>query len=155
VEDERNGIEPPVIPSWQDAVAGCEVYLKAQARAGEISEAAVKRYAVSWDQITAALGIEVDDDGRIKPIPLADITKGTVFDFILARREEDRATSTILDDWVACDGVSVHLGHTLVATTEIYSGHLRKDGAMWHYSRDKGLFGSLPPDDVVPKRAVA
>jgi hypothetical protein len=45
------------------------------------------------------------------------------------------------------------MGHTLVATVEIYSGHLEKDGAMWHYNRNPAAFGSLPPDDEAPARA--
>jgi integrase len=33
--------------------------------------------------------------------------------------------------------LSEHLGHALVSTTEIYTGHLRRNGAMWRYSRDR------------------
>jgi hypothetical protein len=101
VEDKRAGKAPPVIRSWQDAVGGCDAHLRAQARAGEISESAVKRYTTSWDQITAALGFELDEHSKARPIPLVSITKATVFDFIIARREEERATSTILNDLTA------------------------------------------------------
>jgi integrase len=57
------------------------------------------------------------------------------------------ACASLVDDPDCIYRLSVHMGHTLVATTEIYSGHLRGDGAMWHYSRDRMKFGSLPPDD--------
>jgi hypothetical protein len=101
-------VRPPVIHSWQDAVDGCHAYLEAKARAGEISPAAVARYVVSWDQITAALGFELDDAGKPKPIPLNGITKATISDFIVAPREEDRATSTTLNDLTACSHVMAY-----------------------------------------------
>jgi integrase len=46
---------------------------------------------VSWDQITAAPGFELDDAGKPKPIPLRGITKAAISDFIVVPREEDRA----------------------------------------------------------------
>jgi integrase len=52
--------------------------------------------------------------------------------------------ASLVDDKERVDRVSVHMGHTPVSTTEIYAGHLRRDGAIWHYSRDRESFGSLP-----------
>ena len=53
------------------------------------------------------------------------------------------AVASLVDDPDSIYRLSEHLGHTLVSTTEIYTGHLRRDGAMWRYSRDRKLFGSL------------
>jgi integrase len=63
------------------------------------------------------------------------------------------AVASLVDDKECIYRLSVHMGHTLVATTEIYVIHLRRDGAIWHYSRDQALFGSLPPDDEARPRA--
>jgi integrase len=60
------------------------------------------------------------------------------------------AVASLIDDPTCIYRLSEHLGHTLVTTTEIYTGHLRKNGAQWRYSRDTALFGSLPAD---PKEA--
>jgi hypothetical protein len=60
VDDRRDGKAPapaPVIHSWQDAVDGYPAHLEAQARADEISTATVRRYEVSWVQITAGLAV--------------------------------------------------------------------------------------------------
>jgi integrase len=61
------------------------------------------------------------------------------------------AVASLVDDPTCIYRLSDHMGHTLVSTTEIYTGHLRRDGAMWHDSRDPKLFGSLPAD---PKAAL-
>jgi len=53
------------------------------------------------------------------------------------------AVASLVDDPDCIYRLSEHLGHTLVSTTEIYTGHLRRDGAMWRYSRNRALFGSL------------
>ncbi|HUB13981.1 MAG TPA: hypothetical protein VMB34_18675 [Acetobacteraceae bacterium] len=55
----------------------------------------------------------------------------------------DGADRSFADDPDCIYRLSAHLGHTLVSTTEIYPGHLRRDGAMWRHSRDNVLFGSL------------
>jgi integrase len=62
------------------------------------------------------------------------------------------ACASLVDNPECIYRLSVHLGHTLVATTEICSGHLRRDGAMWPYSRNPAMFGSLPPEDAVQAR---
>jgi integrase len=56
------------------------------------------------------------------------------------------ACASLVDDPECIYRLSLHMGHTMVATTEIYVAHLRKDGAMWKYGRDLALFGSLPSD---------
>ncbi|HEX4262498.1 MAG TPA: hypothetical protein VHY76_15480, partial [Acetobacteraceae bacterium] len=53
------------------------------------------------------------------------------------------AVASLLDDPDCIYRLSEHLGHTLVSTTEKYTGHLRRDGAMWRHSRDGSAFGSL------------
>jgi hypothetical protein len=53
------------------------------------------------------------------------------------------AVASLIDDPDCIYRLSEHLGHTLVSTTEIYTGHLRRNGAMWRYCRDATLFGSL------------
>ena len=53
------------------------------------------------------------------------------------------AVASLVDDPDCIYRLSEHLGDTLVSTTEIYTGHLRRDGAMWRYTRDMRLFGSL------------
>jgi integrase len=56
------------------------------------------------------------------------------------------AVASLVDDPQCIYRLSEHMGHTLVSTTEIYTGHLRRDGAMWRYTRDRALFGSLPAE---------
>lgn len=95
-------IEQP--KSWQDAVDGYLVHQEARVRAGELSAAAAKRYSCSLVQITLALGWEPCEGQHAStstPVPLADVSKATVTEFIEARRDEDRATSTILNDLTA------------------------------------------------------
>jgi integrase/recombinase XerD len=99
ISDRRDGRVPEVNHTWQDAVDGCLALLEVQERAGEISAGAVKRYATSIVQITLALGWKAENDAI--STPLDEITKGTVTDFVEARREEGRATSTILNDVTA------------------------------------------------------
>jgi integrase len=104
VEARRDGrvIEQP--KSWQDAVDGYLVHQEARVRAGELSTGAAKRYSCSLVQITLALGWQPSDglDGRApQTVPLDDVTKATITEFIEARREEERATSTILNDLTA------------------------------------------------------
>ena len=53
------------------------------------------------------------------------------------------AVASLVDDPDSIYRHSEHLGHTLVSTTEIYTGHIRRDEAMWRYSREPMLFGSL------------
>lgn len=55
------------------------------------------------------------------------------------------AVASLLDDPPCICRLSRRPGHTLVTTSETYTGHLRKDGAMWRYSRDPPLFGSVTP----------
>jgi integrase len=64
------------------------------------------------------------------------------------------AVASLVDDPDCIYRLSEHLGHTQVSTTEIYTGHLRRDGAMWRYSRDPALFGSLATP-AVPLRTEA
>lgn len=64
------------------------------------------------------------------------------------------AVASLVDDPDCIYRLSEHLGHTLVSTTEIYTGHLRRDGAMWRYSRDPAMFGSLATP-AVPVRSEA
>ena len=99
VSSRREGRTPEVVHTWQDAVDGCLAYWEVQERAGEISAGAVRRYTTSIVQITLALGW--NPENAAASIPLADITKATVTDFVEARREEGRATSTILNDVTA------------------------------------------------------
>lgn len=96
---QREGRVPETRHTWQDAVDGCLAHLEAQQRAGEISTATVERYATSIVQITLALGW--DPEGETASVPLDDITKATVVDFVEARRDENRTTSTILNDMTA------------------------------------------------------
>ncbi|WP_043831037.1 hypothetical protein [Muricoccus aerilatus] len=64
------------------------------------------------------------------------------------------ACASVVDDDTCIFRLSEHLGHTLVTTTEIYVEHLRKNGAMWRYSRDPTLFGSMPrAEGSAPKQA--
>ena len=80
------------------------VHQDGKVAAGELSRAAAVRYGSSIVQITSALGWEPSDgaDGKPqKPVPLSEITKATIVDFVEARREEERATSTILNDLTA------------------------------------------------------
>jgi site-specific recombinase XerD len=95
----REGRAPEIRHTWQDAVDGCLAHLDVQERAGEICATTVKRYATSIVQITLALGW--DPEGRTAPVPIDDITKATVTDYVEARREEERTTSTILNDITA------------------------------------------------------
>ena len=44
-------------------------------------------------------------------------------------------------------------GHTLASTTEIYTGHLRRDGAMSRYSHDNSLFDLLATPSGSAKKA--
>jgi integrase/recombinase XerD len=90
---------PDVVHTWQDAVDGCLTQLESQAQAREISKASVQRYETSLVQITLALGW--DPDGATASVPLHQITKATLSDFVEARREEGRSTSTILNDLTA------------------------------------------------------
>ena len=52
-------------------------------------------------QITQAIAGEPDADGNTTPVPLSQITKATLLDFVEARRQEERASSTILNDLTA------------------------------------------------------
>lgn len=62
------------------------------------------------------------------------------------------AVASLVDDSTCIYRLSAHLGHTLVTTTEIYTSHLRGDGAKWHYSRNPSLFGSLPADSRAARK---
>jgi hypothetical protein len=95
----REGRAPDVVHTWQDAVDGCLAQLERQAQAREISKASVQRYETSIVQMTLALGWH--PDGATASVPLYLITKATLSDFVEARREEGRATSTILNDITA------------------------------------------------------
>lgn len=95
----REGRVPDVVHTWQDAVDGCLTQLESQAQAREISKASVQRYETSLVQITLALGW--DPDGAMASVPLHQITKAALSDFVEARREVGRATSTILNDLTA------------------------------------------------------
>ena len=64
------------------------------------------------------------------------------------------AVASLVDDPDSIYRLSEHPGHTLVSTTEIYTGHLRRDGAMWRYSRDRELFGPLATP-AIPARIEA
>ena len=63
------------------------------------------------------------------------------------------ACAPLMADDTCIYRLSLHLGHTMVQTTEIYTAHLRKDGAMWAYGRRPDLFGSLRPADGKAARA--
>jgi integrase len=65
------------------------------------------------------------------------------------------AVASLVDDPDCIYRLSEHLGHTLVSTTEIYTGHLRRDGAMWRYSRDRSFYGSLATPAVAALTAAA
>jgi integrase len=90
--------------TWEDAVLGCLASLDAKVRTGDMSSSAVARYTTSIAQITQALTV-VPDGGEPQPIPLSEITKATVGDFIDARSEEGRSNSTILNDLTAWSSV--------------------------------------------------
>lgn len=97
--------------TWQDAVDGYLAYQDSRVAAGELSAAAAKRYSCSIVQITSALGWEPNDgaDGApAKAILLSTVTKGAVVDFVEARREEERATSTVLNDLTAWSRVMAY-----------------------------------------------
>jgi site-specific recombinase XerD len=52
---------------------------------------------------------EVDEKtGKLKPIPLETISKATITDYVEDRREEDRSTSTILNDMTAWNHVMAY-----------------------------------------------
>lgn len=99
VADQRAGIAPPVVHTWQEAVDGALAHMSAMVQARELGAAALKRYETSIVQISAALGMTGAEDDA--PIPLDRITRRTVADFVDARREEGRSTSTILNDITA------------------------------------------------------
>jgi integrase len=93
--------------TWEDAVLGCLASLDARARAGEISASAVARYTTSIAQITQGLTV-VPDGGEPQPIPLSEVTKATVTDFVEDRRENGLSTSTILNDLTAWSRVMAY-----------------------------------------------
>jgi integrase/recombinase XerD len=97
--------------TWQEAVDSYLAHQDGKVAAGELTAGSAKRYACSLVQITVALGWEPGDgaDGvPPRPIPLSAITKATIADFVEARREEERATSTILNDLTAWSRVLAH-----------------------------------------------
>jgi len=99
VIDRRDGVPQPVVHTWQQAVDGALAHMRGQARAGELAESAVARYETSIVQVSLALGMTGADDDA--PIPLDTVTRRTVADFVDARRDEERATSTVLNDLTA------------------------------------------------------
>lgn len=60
---------------------------------------------------------------RVDPLPLPV--------FRLHNLRHAFAVASLVDDPDCIYRLSAHLGHTLVSTTEIYTGHLWRDGAMW------------------------
>src|SRR4051794_38949990 len=54
------------------------------------------------------------------------------------------AIVSLVDDPTCIYRLSVHLGHTSVKTTEIYTRFLKGEGAQRQNTRDPALFGSLP-----------
>ena len=105
VGDLRAGRAPEIVRTWQEA---CEGYLgmaEAHVRSGKLSQDTADRYAGSLVQLTLAFSGDPDEHGRTQPTPLSAITKGTLVDFVEARREQDRASSTILNDLTACSRV--------------------------------------------------
>jgi integrase len=68
---------------------------------GKLSSETAERYQTSIVLITLALAGEPDADGHTEPVPLSAITTATLLDFVEARREEERASSTILNDLTA------------------------------------------------------
>lgn len=88
-EDVRAGRQPEVVHVWQDAV---EAFLTKVLDAGVRYPASTSaRYQVSLRRLGPVL------DG----IALADMTTGTVSDFVTARREDEVSVSTIKNDLVA------------------------------------------------------
>ncbi len=104
VAAQREGHVIEAEKTWADAVEGYLARQQGLVRAGELAASAAQRYGVSIVQITLALGWEPGDGEDGDPeraVPLSAITKGTITEFVDARREEGRATSTILNDITA------------------------------------------------------
>jgi site-specific recombinase XerD len=91
VADARAGRVPEVVRRWEDAVEGFLAFQEGQVAARAISGKTARRYETSIVQLAPAL------EGQ----PLEAITTGTVLDFVLARREEGKAASTIKNDLTA------------------------------------------------------
>jgi integrase/recombinase XerD len=94
--DIRAGREPPApAPAviehlWEHAVEGYLRYEEGKSKSGGALKTA-RRYEVSLIQISEALA----------GTKLSDITSDTVLDFVIARREDDKAASTIKNDLTA------------------------------------------------------
>ena len=58
------------------------------------------------------------------------------------------AIASLIDDATCIYRLMEHLGHSSVKTTEVYTRFLRGEGAQRRYTRDPGLFGSLPPEST-------
>lgn len=101
VADRREGKAPPETHTWQQAVRGYLALAAGHVASGELAAETEKRYGVSIVQITLALAGEPEEDGSTTPVPLSSITRATVLEFVEARREEERAPSTILNDLTA------------------------------------------------------
>jgi len=95
------GVAPEAVRTWQDTVEGYLALAEGFVADGKLCATTAERYQVSIIQITLAVAGDADDGGHTKPVPLSDITKATLLDFVEARRDEDRASSTILNDLTA------------------------------------------------------
>jgi integrase len=105
VVDRRAGRAPEVVHTWQEAVDGYLALASGHAATGRLSPKTTTRYETSIVQVTSAVAGDPDEAGHTRPIPLSDISRATLLDFVEARREEERATSTILNDITAISRV--------------------------------------------------
>ena len=101
VSDQREGRQPEVVRTWQDAVEGYVTLTDGLIKSGDMSAKTASRYQTSIVQITLAVAGDPDANGHTKPVPLSDITKATLLDFVEARRADERESSTILNDLTA------------------------------------------------------
>ena len=131
-DDIRAGRAPAIVHMWEDAVEGFLVFQEGQVRAGAVSQATANRYETSLIQLSLAL------EGQ----PLEDITTGTVMDFVTARREEDRAASTIKNDLTAWSRVMSFA----TVKTWITVNPLRMFERSTYIGRDEDVLN--PPTDV-------
>jgi integrase/recombinase XerD len=96
----RQGRPIPVVHTWTSAVTAWLSWLE---HAPGLSEDTRERYRVSVRVWSDILGPD-PSSGR-QNTPLAEVTNGTLLDFVQARRADERAASTIRNDLTALSGV--------------------------------------------------
>ncbi|MGG5823428.1 tyrosine-type recombinase/integrase [Falsiroseomonas sp. HW251] len=128
----RDGRGPAPVRTWEDAVEGYLAVQETLVRSNTLAAKTARRYETSLVQISEAL----------EGTPLGDITTATVLDFVMARREDECASSTIHNDLTAWSRV---LGYA-VANNWIDVNPVRSFERKIFIGRDADMLD--PPEDA-------